>query len=239
MTALATETTPAALCSTWEAADCLPCGLARLERDPQGLALSRRRLRRGEVLVHQGDEGTGIYVVRAGSLKSSIAGVDGLQQVVGFHIAGEVVGVQGWAAGRHGATVVALEDPEVGVLSRSTDWGALPFPFERALQRLLARELERAHRHLLLATHGTADQRLAAFLLDLSQRMAARGYSGTEFVLRMTRAELGDYLALQFETVSRSLRSLQDQRLLAVDGRRLRILHLEGLRQAFPAFALH
>lgn len=239
MTATAIAPTPT-LCSTWEAADaCLPCGLARLEHVPEGLALARRRMRRGEVLFRQGEAAAGVFVVRAGSLKSGVSTDDGLQQVVGFHLAGEVVGLQGWASGRHASTAVALEDTEVVVLSRTADQGDVPFPFERALQRLLGRELEHAHRHLMLATRGSADQRVAGFLLDLSHRMLARGYSATEFVLRMTRAELGDYLALQLETVSRSLRSLQDQRLLAVEGRHLRIRDLEGLRQAFPAVALH
>lgn len=239
MTAAPAETPPA-LCATWDAADtCLPCGLARLERHPAGLLLPHRRMRRGEVLFRQGDAATGVYVVRAGALKSSICASDGPEQVVGFHVAGEVVGLQGWACGRHEGSAVALEDTEVAVLPRAGAWDDAAFPLEKALQRLLGRELERAHRHLVLATRGTADQRLAGFLLDLSQRMLARGYSGTEFVLRMTRADLGSYLALQIETVSRSLRSLQDQRLLEVDGRRLRIRDLEGLRQAFPAAALH
>lgn len=232
-------TASATLCSTWDAADtCLPCGLARLEREPEGLAFTRRRLRRGEALFRQGEAGGSIFVLRFGSVKSCIYGAEGLHQVVGFHLAGEVVGLQGWASGRHGATAVALEDSEVTVLSGAAGGDATTFPLERALQRLLGREVQRAHWQLMLATRGSADQRVAGFLMDLSQRMLARGYSGTEFVLRMTRAELGDYLGLQLETVSRSLRSLQDRQLVEVEGKRLRI-DARGLQEAFPAVALH
>lgn len=239
MTAITVDTSPT-LCSSWDAADaCLPCGLARVEAQVAGPALSRRRVPRGELLFRQGDPADGAFVVRAGSFKGSVVAPDGVQQVIGFHLPGEVVGLQGWASGRHGDTVVALEDSELTVLSRTADWTRAAFPLERALQRLLGREVQRAHWHLMLATRGSADQRMAGFLLDLSRRMLARGYSGTEFLLRMTRGELGDYLGLQLETVSRSLRSLQDQRLLEVDGRRLRIRDLDGLRQVFPAAALH
>lgn len=239
MTAIPIEASPP-LCATWDAADvCLPCGLARLERNPEGLVLSRRRMRRGEVLFRQGDAGAGVYVVRAGSLKTSVCASEGPEQVVGFHLAGEVIGLQGWATARHASTAVALEDTEVALLPRTEGWNAQAFPLEQALQRLLGREVERAQSHLMLATRGSADQRVAGFLLDLSQRMLARGYSATEFVLRMTRADLGNYLALQIETVSRSLRSLQDQRLLEVDGRLLRITDLQRLQQSFPAVALH
>jgi CRP/FNR family transcriptional regulator, anaerobic regulatory protein len=240
MQAMTVITPSRALCSSWDAADaCLPCGLARVEGSLEGPALSRRRVRRGEVLFRQGDTADGVFVVRAGSFKGSVLAADGIQQVVSFSLPGEVVGLQGWASGRHGDTVVALEDSELTVLSRTAEWAHIAFPLERALQRLLGREVQRAQWHLMLATRGSANQRIAGFLLDLSQRMVARGYSGTEFLLRMTRADLGDYLCLQLETVSRSLRSLQDQRLLEVEGRRLRIRDLEGLRQAFPALALH
>jgi len=226
------------LCQAWDAPDpCVPCGLARLEQGAPGLALQRVRLRQREALYRHGDRCAGVYVVRAGSLKSTVCAPDGLEQVAAFHLPGEVVGIEGWPAGRHLGTATALEDTEIVVLSDSLAASA-GFPLERAASGLLGRELQRARQHLLLAQRS-ADQRLAGFLLDLSQRMSARGYSGREFVLRMTRAEIGGYLGLKVETVSRALRSLQDQRLLHVQGRRVHIADLEALRLAAPPPAPH
>lgn len=224
-------------CDAWNGRDpCLPCGLARLEHDAPGLALQRVRLRRGEALYRQGDRCTRLNVVRSGALKSVACAPDGLAQVVAFHLAGEVAGIEGWPAGRHLATAVALEDTEVQVWAGTPAAGA-GFPLERAVSGLLGRELQRARQHQLLACRS-AEQRLAGFLLDLSQRMRARGYSSQEFLLRMSRSDIAGYLGLKLETVSRGMRSLQEQRLLQVRGRHVRI-DLDALRLAAPGVSPH
>ena len=129
---------------------------------------------------------------------------DGHEQVSGYHMRGEIIGTDGIGTDAHGCRAVALEDTEVCTLSldRIEALGRENVGFQHSFHRLLAQEISRERTvRLLLGMH--ADQRLAIFLLDLSQRYEARGYSASEFVLRMTRDEIGSYLGLKLETVSR------------------------------------
>src|SRR5205085_9452834 len=99
--------------------------------------------------------------------------------------------------------------------------------------RLMSGEIVREHSLMVLLGSMNAEERLAAFLLTVSQRMKARGYSATEFHLRMTRAEIGSYLGMKLETVSRTFSAFQQQGLLEVDKKHVRIVDLAGLQQAF------
>lgn len=227
-------------CSAWASADeCLPCGLAGLERAAPGLQLQRRRVARGAVLFTQGEPCTGLHVIRTGWMKSTCCAADGLEQVTGFHLGGDVLGLESLAIGKHMATATALEDAEVTILSAPDPawWTDPAFALQQPIGRLLGRQIVRERGRRLLSVHGTAEQRIAAFLLDLSARMQARGYSAREFVLRMSRKEIGNYLGLKLETVSRTLHGLQDQRLLRVDGKHLHITDFDGLRRGLQLAA--
>ncbi|NBQ86423.1 MAG: fumarate/nitrate reduction transcriptional regulator Fnr [Betaproteobacteria bacterium] len=219
---------------------CLPGGLSdedllRLDRPGFG----RRRVKAGDVLYSEGQAFHSIYAVRSGTFKSSLMLADGREQVCGFYMAGELLGLDGVAHGRHPSTAQALEDTEVCTLpyaqvsQLATESGAL----QQVLSRLMSREIVREHSLMLLLGSMNAEERLAAFLLNLSQRMAARGYSPREFHLRMSRAEIGSYLGMKLETVSRTFSAFQQQRLLEVDKRHVRIVDLEGLRRAYEAHA--
>jgi CRP/FNR family transcriptional regulator, anaerobic regulatory protein len=212
---------------------CRPCALARID-SPAAASGARRRLRRGEALYRQGDPLRRIYAVVAGSLKSVMAtDADDGEQVVGFHISGEILGLDGLALRQHESTAIALEDSEVIAIpcdgsAARVGGGALA----DAAAHLLSREVVRERRHMIVLNRKSAVERLAAFLLDVSRRMHARGYSGTDFHLRMSREEIGGYLQLNLETVSRAFSKLREQGLVAVDGKHVRLLDLPRLEQA-------
>jgi len=152
---------------------------------------------------------------------------DGRDQVTGFHMAGEVLGMDGIGTGNHAADAVALEDSEVCILpySRLEDPG-----LQRQLHKVMSRELVRDQGVMMLLGTMRAEERLAAFLINLSSRFVARGFSSSEFHLRMTREEIGSYLGLSLETVSRLFSRFQEDGLIAVQQKHVRILDVPGLR---------
>ncbi|TFZ01595.1 helix-turn-helix domain-containing protein [Ramlibacter rhizophilus] len=225
------------LCSNCHLRDiCLPCGmahpdLARLD----GLHFGRRKVKAGEELYRGGDRFAFIYAVRTGTFKSSLMLADGREQVSGFHMAGELMGLDGVANGRHASAATALEDAEVcaipyGHLSELASGSA---EMQMVMARLMSREIVREHSLMMLLGSMSAEERLAAFLVNLSQRMKARGYSPSEFHLRMSRAEIGSYLGMKLETVSRTFSSFQQRGMLEVDKRHIRIVDLDSLTRAF------
>jgi CRP/FNR family transcriptional regulator len=212
---------------------CLPAGLDRSDMAAlDRLVALPRPLAKGETLYRVGADMTALYAVRAGFLKSSVLHDDGREQVAGFHMTGEVVGMDGIGAGSHLCDTVALEDSEVceipfGELERLSR--EIP-TLQRHFHRMMSREIAHDHGVMLLLGSMRAEERLAAFLLNLSQRYAARGYSSTQFNLRMTREEIGSYLGLKLETVSRAFSQLQDKGLLAVRNKAIDILDLPALK---------
>jgi CRP/FNR family transcriptional regulator len=221
-------TTRCSSCNLREA--CLPCGLDGMATERLGeIVLTRIRLRRGESVVRAGATFESLYAVRSGFFKSSVVLEDGRDQVTGFHMAGEVLGLDGMATGFHATDVVALEDSEVCIIAheRLEDPG-----MHRQLHKVMSRELVRDHGVMMLLGTMRAEERLAAFLLNLSQRFLARGYSPSEFHLRMTREEIGSYIGLSLETVSRLFSRFQEEGFIAVNQKHVRILRVEGLRAA-------
>ncbi|MCJ9708308.1 helix-turn-helix domain-containing protein, partial [Bordetella hinzii] len=154
-------------------------------------------------------------------------------QITGFHLPGEIVGLDGMLESRHVSNAVALEDSEVCVIRiAEIDRVASHLPsLQQQFRRLMSREISRSHQ--MLATLGSmrSEQRLAAFLLNLSQRYAALGYSSTEFVLRMSREEIGNYLGLTLETVSRLFSRFAREGLIRINQREVRLLDQPALRQ--------
>ena len=218
----------------------LPIQIPKDMETVEELVSARRRIRRGEALYRAGDYFNNLYVVRLGFLKSTVMSSDGREQVTNFFMAGEMIGLDGISSNVYSCDVVALEDTEVCVL-----------PFDRVeqatttiqtmgkhFQKLLSREIVRQHGVMLLLGSMHAEERLAAFLLSLSQRFENRGYSRSEFVLRMTRAEIGSYLGLKLETVSRVLSRFSHDGLIEVNQKHVRIFDPEGLRAIVSAVDL-
>lgn len=213
---------------------CLPVGLEPdAMRQLEGLVSNRARLKKGDALYRAGERFTALYAIRLGSCKTTIPAEDGREQIAGYHMLGDVIGLDGIGAERHGCQAVALEDTEVCVLpfDRLEELARSIPSLQHNLHQFLAREITREQNTMLLLGSMRAEERLAVFLLNLSERYLRRGYSSTEFVLRMTREEIGSYLGLKLETVSRLFSRFQEEGLLQVQGRGLKLLDLPALRQ--------
>ena len=213
---------------------CVPCcGLSHAEREAADrLVFMRSRLRRGECLYRIGDHFNCLYAVRRGFFKSVALIEDGREQVTGFAIPGEIMGLDGIGPETHSCNAVALEDSEVcaipfaGLEALAHELPAL----QRHFYKMMSREIVREHGVMLQLGSMNAEERLAMFLLDLSRRFAARGNSATEFNMRMTREEIGSYLGLKLETVSRTFSRFQDEGLIAVRQKHVRMLDAGGLK---------
>jgi len=206
--------------------------------DPEELSLvehlvsKRIRLRRGDALYRVGSAFEALYAIRVGSCKTVLLGRSGHEQVAGYHMFGDIIGIDGIASNAHECQATALEDMEVYpfAFDRLENLARFSDRFRYNLHKLLSQECSRAQgRTLVMGTMG-ADQRLAVFLLDLSERYSARGFSPCEFVLRMTRGEIGSYLGLELETVSRTFSRFQEQGVLQVQGRLVKLLDQVALR---------
>jgi CRP/FNR family transcriptional regulator, anaerobic regulatory protein len=213
---------------------CLPVGLSPAElTELDALVQTRRVLRRGEALFRAGDSFQALYAVRTGFFKTVVSAADGREQVTGFQMAGELIGLDGISTDRHNCDAVALEDSQVCMIpysqleSMSRDVTVLQHQFHK----IMSREIVRDHGVMLLLGSMRAEERLAAFLLNLTQRLQARGFSASALVLRMTREEIGSYLGLKLETISRTFSKFQDEGLLEVKQRDIRIIDQAALRK--------
>jgi len=211
---------------------CLPVGLDQdgLEQLDAAVA-TRRRIRKTETLYQVGDNFDSLFAIRVGSFKTVILAEDGREQVSGYHMLGDLIGLDGIGSEKHACQSVALEDSEVCVLPfhRLEDLARTMAPLQPNLHRLLSKEISRDHNMMLLLGSMRAEERLAAFLLNLAQRYQRRGYSSTEFVLRMTREEIGSYLGLKLETVSRLFSKFQEEGLIKVQQKAIKILDAGAL----------
>ena len=217
---------------------CLPAGLCADELSRiENIVYARRRVKRGESLFNAGGEFSAVYAIRSGFFKSSVLDGDGREQVTGFSMGGELLGLDGLGSGAYNATAVALEDSEVCVLPYAlVESMAREVPtLQRHLHAVLAREIVRDHGVMLLLGSMRAEERLATFLLNLSKRFLRRGYSASDFHLRMTREELGSYLGLKLETVSRLFSQFQADGLIEVQQKHVRILDTKGLERVLAA----
>ena len=213
---------------------CLPLGLAESEVTQLDTAIgTRRRVKRQQHLYRAGENFSSIYAIRSGFFKTDVLLEDGRHQVTGFQMAGEILGLDGIGSEIHFCNAVALEDSEVCAisfalleqLSRSIQ------PLQRQLHKMMSREIVRDHGVMMLLGTMRAEERLAAFLLNISQRFGARGFSPVEFHLRMTREEIGSYLGLKLETVSRTFSQLQEAGLVNVQQKHIIILDSAALKR--------
>lgn len=206
---------------------CMPVGLTveELNRVDE-LISSRKRVRKGEVLYHNGERFTHLYAIRTGFFKTCITSEDGRDQVTGFQMAGEIMGLDGIVNDHHTCDAVALEDGEVCSLSfdRVEQLSREVKSLQHHVHKIMSREIVREHGVMLLLGSMRAEERLAAFLLNLAQRLHARGFSQHELVLRMTREEIGSYLGLKLETISRTFSHFVEQGIIEVKQRHVRIL---------------
>jgi CRP/FNR family transcriptional regulator len=213
---------------------CLPVGMSNdqlLKLDT--LVSTRRTVPRGDTLFRSGESFQSLYAVRTGFFKTCVASEDGRDQVTGFQMAGELLGLDGIGTERHTCDAVALEDSQVCIIPfhQLEDLSREVSDLQRQFHRIMSREIVRDHGVMLLLGSMRAEERLAAFLLNLTQRLQSRGFSASELILRMTREEIGSYLGLKLETVSRTFSKFQDEGFLEVKQRQIRILDQDGLQR--------
>ncbi|QMV74709.1 fumarate/nitrate reduction transcriptional regulator Fnr [Comamonas piscis] len=212
---------------------CMPVGLSvdQMERIDEIVA-TRRKIKRGSALFRNGETFTSLYAIRTGFFKTSIATEDGRDQVTGFQMAGEIIGLDGIVNDRHSCDAIALEDAEVCVMPYSSleEVSREVTALQHHVHKVMSREIVREHGVMLLLGSMRAEERLAAFLLNLVQRLHARGFSQHELILRMTREEIGSYLGLKLETVSRTFSKFAEENIIEVKQRHVRILDTDKLQ---------
>ena len=212
---------------------CLPVGLNATELSKlDHLVAKRRTISRGDHLFRNGERFEALYAVRTGFFKTCVNSEDGRDQVTGFQMAGELLGLDGISSDHHHCDAVALEDSSVCVIPyvQLEDLSREFTVLQHSFHKIMSREIVRDHGVMLLLGNMRAEERLAAFLLNLTQRLQARGFSASSLVLRMTREEIGSYLGLKLETVSRTFSKFQEDGLMEVKQRQLRILDQAGLQ---------
>ena len=192
-----------------------------------------RRLQPGETLCRAGDEFEALYVVRSGFLKTVSLDGAGNEQVLAFPMRGDAIGVDGFDQGYYTADAIALDTCHVIIVPfvRIAGLGSRIPGIERLIYSIFNREL--VHRQSMVRLLGmlNAEARVAAFLLDLSERFGRLGCSKSSFVLRMTRQELGSYLGIKLETVSRALSAFAASGIMEVSRREVVLSDVEGLRR--------
>jgi CRP/FNR family transcriptional regulator len=203
----------------------------------ENIVYMRRVVKRGEHLLNAGDEFKCIYAIRSGFFKTSTNDSGGREQVTGFFMSGELLGIDGLGNGRCEGNAIALEDSEVCAMPYELieSIGREVPSLQRRMHSVLAREIVRDHGIMLLLGSMSGEERLATFLLNLSRRFVARGYSGSDFLLRMTRVEIGSYLGLTLETISRLFSAFDRGGLIEVRLKQVRIIDIKGLERVLAA----
>lgn len=211
---------------------CMPQTLDAQELTQFDSIVSATRLiKRGDSLYRANDPFQSIYSIRAGSFKTVVMHRDGREQVTGFHLAGEVLGLDGVCAEHHSSDAIAIEDSSVCIIPYALleSLCAESKRLQQQVLRMMSGEIVRESSLMMLLGTMSAEQRVAAFLLNLSSRMKARGYSAAEFNLRMTREEMGNYLGMKLETVSRMFSKFQRDGLVQTHGKQIRIVNHDAL----------
>ena len=203
----------------------------KVDEELSRLILTKKRpLMAGEILYQAGQAFDALYAIRGGSLKSYTL-LDGKEeQIIGFHLPGEILGLDA-INGHYTSTVQAMEDSAICRIS--FEYVALlkdRYPaFREQLLQLSSKQILLEQRQSLLAARRTADERLAAFLLNFAQRLKARNFNDTQFRLVMSRPDIANYLGLADATISRAFKRFQKDGLLDVSGRHVKLLDISGL----------
>ncbi|MBN7820643.1 fumarate/nitrate reduction transcriptional regulator Fnr [Bowmanella yangjiangensis] len=213
---------------------CLPFTLNDNELDKLDNIIQRKRpFQKNERLFQSGDKLNSLYAVRSGSFKSFVLAPDGEEQITAFHLPGDIIGFDAIHHQVHKSFAQALETSmvcEIPFQTMEVLSGDLP-RLRQQVMRLMSHEIQADQDMFMLLNKRTANQRLAHFLAHLGERYHDRGFSGSQFRLSMTRAEIGNYLGLTVETISRLLTKFQKQGLIQVDGKFITLVDPKQLRE--------
>jgi CRP/FNR family transcriptional regulator len=213
---------------------CLPKGLSKEESDLIHLLVKKRlSLEKGDLLFSQGQKFHAIFSIRYGSLKSEFTLEDGRSQILNFHIAGDFIGLDGIVMNHYDSMATALEKTEVCLIdfARFEQLAQQVSSLQKHLHHIFSREISRDQKHLLSLGHLSAEQRLAFFLIHIIERLESQRQPYLEFELSMSREDIGNYLGMKIETVSRELTKLIKSRLLEVKSRHIKLINLQKLYQ--------
>jgi CRP/FNR family transcriptional regulator len=216
---------------------CLPVSLKKSELESLDDIIERKKpLHKHDKLVRAGQPFHSLYAVRSGSFKTYISDKDGVEQITGFHFPGDIIGFDALKDQVHQSYTQALETAMVCELPYDTleavsdNYPAL----RKQIMRFMSAEIKHDHDLIMLLSKRSAEERLLHFISHLSQRFDERGYSSKQFNLSMTRNEIGNYLGLTVETISRLLTRFQKEELIKVDGKLITIINFEGVKQRMP-----
>ena len=212
---------------------CLPIALESHEIDRLDRIVERGRpLQKGEYVYHAGDPFRSVYAVRSGAIKGYAVDDDGTEQVTGFYLPGEIFGIDAIGHAVHRNSAVALETSAICEIpfARLEELSSQIPSLQRHFFALMSREISNDQQLIALLSKNSAEERVATLLVSLSARHARRKLSATRFRLPMSRADIGNYLGLTVETVSRVFSRLQRQGILAVDKREVEILDSDRLK---------
>ena len=221
---------------------CMPMGLSETELTRLDAVVAiRRKIKRGDTLFRNGERFTNLFAIRTGFFKTSIVAEDGRDQVTGFQMAGEIMGLDGIVNDHHTCDAIALEDAEVCVMpfDRIEELSREINALQRHVHKIMSREIVRENGVMLLLGSMRAEERLAAFLLNLVQRLHARGFSQSELMLRMSREEIGSYLGLKLETISRTFSKLMDEGVIEIKQKHLKIINTQALKDIVNPTVCH
>ena len=211
---------------------CLPVSLNKTELDSLDDIIERKKpLHKHDKLVKAGDKFNSLYAVRAGSFKSFVSSKDGEEQIIGFHFPGDIIGFDALRENAHQSYTQALETAMVCELPYETlDKMAVQFPkLRHQIMSFMSAEIKQDHDLMMLLNKRTAEERLIYFLAHLSKRFEDPGFSPRQFNLSMTRNEIGNYLGLTVETISRLLTRFQKEGIIKVDGKLITIIDFEAM----------
>lgn len=213
---------------------CLPRGLNRDELELLESAINKTmKVKKRDYLYHRDDQQSGIYAVKSGAIKTSLSTPDGEEQILGFYLPGDLLGFDAFAHNRHTCDAQALDDTLVCELNMDNFQdlcGKLP-SMRGQMLRQIGTEIEREHMLLLTLGQMRTEERLATFLSSLSERNRERGFSASEFYLPMARHDLANYLGMAVETLSRMFSRLQEDTIISVQHRLIKILDMDKLKQ--------
>lgn len=212
---------------------CFPHGMSEEElTDMESVVEQPKALHKNDFLYRDGDKSLALFAVRSGCVKTMTESPNGDEQIVGFHLPGEVLGLDGFAEGSYTCNAVALETSSVCELpldQLEALCGKVP-GLQRQMRRIMGKEVSNDHKLLLLLGKMTAEERLASFLLSLSSRMEERHWKDNEFNLAMPRQDIANYLGMAVETVSRLFATFQNEKIIDVDRRHITILDMQQLK---------
>lgn len=211
---------------------CLPASINADDFERMNSIVQRRRpLKRGDVLFNAGQKLNSIYVAREGAFKTVVYNTDGDSQVTGFHLPGEILGLDGLGSSQHTCDSVALTTADVCEIPLSElEKVAVQLPsLQHQLLKIIGQSMNRDQKHIEILSKRNAHERMAIFLHQLSERYRQLGRSGERFLIPMSRDDIGSYLGLVIETVSRTLGKMQDDGLIEVNGREVVIRDMAKL----------